>query len=127
MIKRTVTAISALLLSVILCAAGFYVLNRTCNSLTQPLEELSKYAEQHDSENARKQTEKVLEMWEKSHGKIEALTRHAETDELEKIIKSLSVFVRQNDMERLEEAAQSGINRLEHIVKKELPVLSNIF
>lgn len=125
--KRTVFAITAILSSVLICIFGFIVLKKSCETLISPLKEIAEYARNDDIETAKKKTDEMILIWEETHGKIEALTHHSETDELEEIVKSLPVYASQSDMERLEEKSEIAINRLEHIRENELPKLSNIF
>lgn len=125
--KRTVLAIGALLLSVIICFAGFMILKSTCNKVTDALDKVSQSAAEENLEEAKKRTQEAVQLWENIHGRIEALTKHAETDELEETIKSLTVYAEQGNMERLYEKSEIAKNRLEHIIKNELPSFSNIF
>lgn len=125
--KRTIIAVASLLLSLIICFAGYFTLKKTCNDLEKSITEISFSAQSNDIESAKKKTEETLILWEETHGRIEALTPHSEIDELEEIVKSLPVYARQGDMERLEEKSEIAINRLEHIIKNETPSFSNIF
>mgnify|MGYP006332513001 FL=1 len=58
---------------------------------------------------------------------IESFIRHEETDKLEETIKSLPVYARQGNMERLEQQADLAIDELHHLIRSEKPLLSNIF
>lgn len=125
--KRTVFAIVALISAVIICFAGFNIISNTCNEIKDSLKDVSAYAREENISMAQKKTQQSVELWEDIHGKIEAFTPHSETDELEEIIKSLPVFAQQGNMERLEQESEKAIHRLEHIIKNEKPLLSNIF
>lgn len=125
--KRTIFAITALVSAVILCFTGFNIINNTCNKIKNSLNEVSAYARDDNIPIAQKKAQQSVELWEDIHGRIEAFTPHSETDELEEIIKSLPVFARQGNMERLEQESEKAIHRLEHVVKNEKPLLSNIF
>lgn len=125
--KRAVIAAASLALSLAICIASFITLSRTCKSLAPPLREISRYAQQGDSERAYEKAKEFEELWEKKHGRIEALIRHEEIDELEEIIKSLPVLARQGSTKRLEEQAESAVDRLDHIIDNEIPLISNIF
>lgn len=125
--KRTVFAIAALISAVVICFTGFNIINNTCNEIENSLKDVSSYAREENITMAQKKALHSVELWEDIHGKIEAFTPHSETDELEEIIKSLPVFAQQGNMERLEQESEKAIHRLEHIVKNEKPLLSNIF
>lgn len=125
--KRTVFAIAALISAVVICFTGFNIINNTCNEIENSLKDVSAYAKEDNIPMAQKKAHQSVELWEDIHGKIEAFTPHSETDELEEIIKSLPVFAQQGNMERLEQESEKAIHRLEHIVKNEKPLLSNIF
>lgn len=125
--KRWVIAVGCLVLALSICFIGFFSLSRTCKKLSSPLKEISEYAQNGDEKEAVKKADEFLILWEEEHGKIEVLTRHTEVDELEEIVKSLPVLARQGRMERLCEESLSAYNRLDHIVSKEVPLISNIF
>ena len=61
------------------------------------------------------------------HGLIESFIRHEETDKLEETIKSLSLYAKQGNLERLEQQADLAIDELSHLIRSEKPLLSNIF
>lgn len=125
--KRTIFAIVALISAVVISFIGFKIITDTCDTLEKALEEVSYYARNENVETAQKKAEQTVQLWEDIHGRIEALTPHSETDELEEIVKSLPVYARQGNMERLEAQSEIAIKRLHHIIKNEKPLLSNIF
>ena len=124
--KRIFFAIGALLLAIIICTTGYFVLVDTCDKLESTLNEVVFFAEKNDTENALKKAEEVAKQWEDIHGKIEAVVNHAETDELEELIKSLPVYARLGNTERLCEKSEIAINRLHHVIKNEKVLISNI-
>ncbi len=124
--KRLYLALGSLVLAIALSCFGYCVLNDTCEKLKKTLDEVVYYAELGDAETALEKAEFAEKQWEKIHGKIESLINHAETDELEEIIKSLPVYARLGNTERLCEKAEIAINRLEHVVKNEKIMISNI-
>lgn len=125
--KRLILAISSLILAVAICTGGYFLLKSTCETLYNELEKVSDSAVNGSPEEALAAAREAVELWEEIHGRIEGITRHSETDELEEIVKSLPVYAESGNMERLFEKAEIGKNRLEHIVKNEKPLLSNIF
>lgn len=125
--KRGIIAVFCLVSAVALCIAGYITLSKTCRELQPPLKEIAECAAQDNREEAIKKSEEFAEVWENKHGRIEALTPHAEIDELEEIIKSLPTLARQGNMERLHEQSLIAFHRLDHIVKNEKPNYSNIF
>lgn len=125
--KRAIIAAALLIGSLAICFGGYFTLSHTCRLLQPPLKEITAAAQSGDSETALKKAKEFAKIWEKEHGKIEALTQHAETDELEEIIKSLPVLARQGSLERLEEQSETAYNRLDHVINNEKPLLSNIF
>ncbi len=124
--KRIFFAIGALLSAILICAAGYLILVDTCNKLEATLNEVVLFAEKDDIENALKKAEDVAKQWEDIHGRIEAVVNHAETDELEELIKSLPVYARLGNTERLCEKSEIAINRLHHVIKNEKVLISNI-
>ncbi|MBR5202222.1 MAG: DUF4363 family protein [Clostridia bacterium] len=124
--KRIFFAIGALLSAILICTVGYFVLVDTCDKLETTLNEVVYFAENDDTENALKKAQEVADQWEEIHGRIEAVVNHAETDELEEVIKSLPVYARLGDTERLCEKTEIAINRLHHIVKNEKVLISNI-
>ena len=124
--KRIFFAIGALLSAIIICTTGYLVLVDTCDKLESSLNEVVFFAEKNDTENALKKAEEVTKQWEHIHGRIEAVVNHAETDELEELIKSLPVYARLGNTERLCEKSEIAINRLHHLIKNEKVLISNI-
>lgn len=125
--KRTVFAVCSLLATFGICVFGLITLMNTCEEMVFHLEELSAIARNEEIETSIDKSEKVVSLWEEIHGKIEAFVPHEETDELEEIINSLPIYAKQGNMERLEERTEMAIIRLNHIIKNEKPLLSNIF
>lgn len=124
--KRIFFAIGALLSAILICTAGYLILVDTCEKLESTLNEVVFFAERNDTENALKKAEEASQQWEDIHGKIEAVINHAETDELEELIKSLPVYARLGNTERLCEKSEIAINRLHHVIKNEKVLISNI-
>lgn len=124
--KRIFFAIGALLSAILICTAGYLILVDTCEKLESTLNEVVFFAERNDAENALKKAEEASQQWEDIHGRIEAVVNHAETDELEELIKSLPVYARLGNTERLCEKSEIAINRLHHVIKNEKVLISNI-
>lgn len=124
--KRIFFAIGALLSALLICTAGYFILVDTCDKLETTLNEVVFYAEKDDTENALKKAQEAAKQWEDVHGRIEAVVNHAETDELEELIKSLPVYARLGNTERLCEKSEIAINRLHHVIKNEKVLISNI-
>ena len=124
--KRIFFAIGALISAILICTIGNLVLIDTCNKLESTLDEVVYFAENGDEKNALKKAEEATKQWEDIHGRIESLVNHAETDELEELIKSLPVYARLGNTERLCEKSEIAINRLHHVVKNEKVLISNI-
>ncbi len=124
--KRIFFAIGALLSAILICTAGYLILVDTCDKLESTLDQIVVFAEKGDVENSLKKAEEVAKQWEDIHGRIEAVVNHAETDELEELIKSLPVYARLGNTERLCEKSEIAINRLHHVIKNEKVLISNI-
>ena len=124
--KRIFFAIGALISAILICTAGNLILVDTCDKLENTLDEVVFFAEKGDTENALKKAQEAAKQWEDIHGRIEALVNHAETDELEELIKSLPVYARLGNTERLCEKSEIAINRLHHVIKNEKVLISNI-
>lgn len=124
--KRIFFAIGALISAILICTAGYLILVDTCDKLETTLNEVVFYAEKDDTENALKKAQEAAKQWEDVHGRIEAVVNHAETDELEELIKSLPVYARLGNTERLCEKSEIAINRLHQVIKNEKVLISNI-
>lgn len=125
--KRTVFAIVSLLLTCVICVLGLSILVNTCEEMTDHLRQLSSTAKNNEVEQTVEMSEEIVALWEDAHERIEIFIPHGETDELEEIINSLPIYAKQGNMERLEERTEMAIIRLEHLIKNEKPLLSNIF
>lgn len=124
--KRIFFAIGALLSAILICTAGYLILVDTCDKLESTLNEVVYFAENNETEKALEKAKEVAKQWEDIHGRIEAVVNHAETDELEELIKSLPVYARLGNTERLCEKSEIAINRLHHVIKNEKILISNI-
>ena len=125
--KRTVIAISAILGAFLISFTGYFLVNHACNKLENQLWEICNIAQTDDAEKAVEMSKDVESLWEDVHDVIESFIRHEETDKLEEIIKSLSVYAGQGNMERLEQQADMAIDELHHLIRSEKPIISNIF
>ena len=125
--NRSIVAAVSFITAFLICLFGYMTLSETCKTLESALMEIADYAESKDIEAAQEKTEELLILWDDIHGRIEALVQHNETDELEEIVKSLPIYAEEGNMERLKERTEIAVNRLEHIIKNEQPLLSNIF
>ena len=125
--NRGIVAAVSFIAAFLICLFGYMTLSETCKTLESALMEIADYAESKDIEAAQEKTEELLILWDDIHGRIEALVQHNETDELEEIVKSLPIYAEEGNMERLKERTEIAVNRLEHIIKNEQPLLSNIF
>ena len=125
--KRIIIAISALVLAFVISFTGFYLVNKNCKKLENHLWRICTTAQNKDTQKAVEMSEDAVEMWEEIHDTIESFIRHEETDKLEETIKSLPVYARQGNMERLEQQADLAIDELHHLIRNEKPLISNIF
>lgn len=125
--KRIIIAIVAVTLAVAIALVGFFLVKYNCEKLTESLEAICKTARADDVKTAVKESEKAVKLWESVHDLIESFIRHEETDKLEEIVKSLPVYARQGNMERLEQQANLAIDEIEHLLRNEKPLISNIF
>lgn len=124
--KRIIIAIVAVALAVSIAFVGFFIVKYNCEKLTDKLEVVCKTARDDDDKAAVKESEKAVKLWESVHDLIESFIRHEETDKLEEIVKSLPVYARQGNMERLEQQANLAIDEIEHLLRNEKPLISNI-
>ncbi len=124
--KRIFFAAGSLIIAFAICFAGYFILTDTCEKLEASLDEIVFYSENGNAEKSLEKANEIVEQWEDIHGRIEAFVNHSETDELEELIKSLPVYARLGNTERLCEKSEIAINRLQHLVKNEKVMLSNI-
>lgn len=125
--NRIVVSVIVLLLVVGIATFSVMILDASCENLASSLDEIKQTAEDGDSEKAIELTENILDVWEKQEKKIAFLIDHGEIDEIEKIIKSLPIYARQDNMERLEEKSSVAAERVRHIKDKEKVSAENVF
>lgn len=125
--KRIVTAILLLTSSFLICFYGYFSVEKECEKLENILKAIVYETQAENVSQTKKLSSEAVALWEEVHGKIESFIRHEETDRLEEIIKSLPVYARQGNMERLEQQADSGIDEISHLIRSEKPIISNIF
>ena len=125
--KRIVIAIVSILTAFAISFTGFFLVDNACDKLEEKLLEICKTAQEQNIEKAIKLSEDTVSLWEDIHDTIETFIRHEETDNLEELIKSLSVYANQGNMDRLEQQADLAIDELNHLIRNEKPLFSNIF
>lgn len=125
--NRIVVSVLALILVIIISTIGVLSLNSSCKNLAENLDEVKQAAIDRDREKSIELTQKVTEIWEKEEKKVSLLVDHREIDEIEQTIKSLSVYARQDNMEKLEEKSSIAAERVRHIRDKEKLSPENIF
>lgn len=125
--NRMVISVIALVLVVIAATAGLISLNHSCNRLANTLDEIKETAIEKDQDKSIELTKKAVKIWSKEEKIISLLVDHREIDEVEETIKSLPVFARQDDMEKLEEKSSVAAERIRHIKDKEKISAENIF
>lgn len=125
--NRIVISVAALILAIIISTIGVLSLNNSCKNLAENLDEVKQAAIDRDREKSVELTQKVTEIWEKEEKKVSLLVDHREIDEIEQTIKSLSVYARQDNMEKLEEKSSIAAERVRHIRDKEKLSPENIF
>lgn len=125
--KRIIIAISVIALAFAISFMGYYLVNKDCKKLENHLSDICTTAQDKNVEKSIKMSEDAVKMWEDVHDTIESFIRHEETDKLEELIKSLPVYARQSNMERLEQQADLAIDELHHLIRNEKPLISNIF
>lgn len=125
--SRMIISGVALLLVIALATVGVISLNKSCEELATMLDEIQQTAINKDQEKAIELTNKAIKLWSKEEKVISLLVDHREIDEIEQTIKSLSVFARQDDMEKLEEKSSVAAERVRHIRDKEKVSPESVF
>ncbi len=125
--KRIVTAITVIALAFIISFIGYFWVDSSCKKLESHLWDICATAQEKDIDKAVKMSNDAVTLWEDVHDVIESFIRHEETDKLEELIKSLPVYAKQGEMERLEQQADLAIDELHHLIRNEKPLISNIF
>ena len=125
--KRIIISVGAIIMAFVIAFTGYFLVNRASDQLEKQLFEICKVAQQDNTEKAIKMSDDTIVLWEDVHDTIESFIRHEETDKLEETIKSLPVYARQGNMERLEQQADLAIDELNHLIRNEKPLISNIF
>ena len=125
--KRVIIAVGAIFITFAISFTGYFLVDRNCKKLEKALSDICNAAQNGDEEKALQKSENIVILWEDVHGSVESFVRHEETDNLEELIKSLSVYARQGNLERLEQQADLAIHELHHLIRNEKPLISNIF
>ncbi len=125
--KRIVTAVTVIILSFVISFIGYFWVDSSCKKLENHLWDICDLSQEKNVEKAIKMSDDAVTLWEDVHDVIESFIRHEETDKLEEIIKSLPVYAKQGNMERLEQQADLAIDELHHLIRNEKPLISNIF
>ncbi len=125
--KRIIISISAILGAFIISFSGYFLVDNACKKLEKHLFNICTVAQAENIDKAVAMSEDGIVIWEEVHDIIESFIRHEETDNLEELIKSLPVYAKQGNMERLEQQADLAIDELHHLIRNEKPLISNIF
>lgn len=125
--NRLFVAVGIIGLSLAISFIGYFTVKSNCGIIEDQLERVCILAREKKTDEARREAEISVSLWEKQHGKIEAFVPHSVTDNLEEMIKSLPIYAQQNNMERLEQQADMAIDEIHHLLRSEKPLLSNIF
>ena len=125
--KRIIIAISVIVFAFAISFTGYFLVDKACKKLENHLSDICNVAQEKNIEKSVLMSEDAVKMWEDVHDTIESFIRHEETDKLEELIKSLPVYARQGNMERLEQQADLAIDELHHLIRNEKPLISNIF
>ncbi len=125
--KRIIIAVTAIAAALAISFIGYFSVDRACKRLEEHLWDICEVAKAKEIDAAIEKSDDAVVMWEDVHGLIESFIRHEETDKLEELIKSLSIYAQQSNMERLEQQADLAIDELHHLIRSEKPIISNIF
>ena len=125
--KRIIIAVGAIITAFTIAFTGYFSVSRATHQLEKHLLEICKITQENNKEKAIKMSDDAILLWEDVHDTIESFIRHEETDKLEETIKSLPVYAKQGNMERLEQQADLAIDELSHLIRNEKPLISNIF
>ena len=125
--KRIIIAISVIVFAFAISFTGYFLVDKACKELENHLSDICNVAQEKNTEKAIRMSEDAVIMWEGVHDTIESFIRHEETDKLEELIKSLPLYAKQGNMERLEQQADLAIDELSHLIRNEQPLISNIF
>lgn len=125
--KRIITAITVIVLAFAISFTGYSLVDKACKKLENHLSDICVTARNKNIKKSEEMSEDAVTLWEDVHDTIESFIRHEETDKLEELIKSLPVYAQQGNMERLEQQADLAIDELNHLIRNEKPLFSNIF
>ncbi len=125
--KRVIIAILAISFAFVISFSGYFLVENCCKELETGLADICNVAQNNHKEKAVQKSEKIVKTWEDVHGTIESFIRHEETDKLEELIKSLPVYAKQGNMDRLEQQSDLAMDELHHLIRNEKPLFSNIF
>ena len=125
--KRIIIAVAVIIIAFSIAFTGYFLVDKKCKELELNLAKICNISQQNNVKKAIYLSDETVELWEDIHDIIESFIRHEETDKLEETIKSLPVYARQGNLERLEQQADLAIDELHHLIRSEKPLLSNIF
>lgn len=125
--KRLVIAIILFLSACLMCIAGYFILNNTCEQLDEMLETSIECAEKEDGDMLIANAEQLSATWEKYRTVFSVLTQHSHLDSFEQKIRILSYYAQTGDFAQYTQTCREAQNGLLHLIESERVTIGNIF
>lgn len=124
--KRLITAIVFLLLSIAICLTGYALCLSKLNNMNDALGKATYVAKTQDKESTLDCAKNIEKEWEKSSEILYALLLHADINDINKNIKMLTFFAKNEDFEEFEKLCQESIVISNRIITNQKATFENI-
>lgn len=125
--KRFVIALAMLSFALILSGTCFFILNKKIDQLHTQVGQVLALTETDDREALRKETEKLMHLWEKNTGIMHMLLMHRAMEEVELNILILQDQLQDEKPDNFRESCEKVKRQLENLKDSEKLSLRNVF
>lgn len=125
--KRIWIAFALLATVVVSCVWSQVTVRNFCYNLTSGFDDVMKYSEKGDYENAGKSADEIKKQWEKYYARISAFKNHEDLHDLMIDVNMVHSYLQDRDAEKILEVCRDAVIRLEHIKDGEKISFGNIF
>lgn len=124
---RIKISVICLVFVLVFSIVGYVLLNNSCEKLASSLDDVVNAVQANETSNLPNLVDRCIELWYKEERLISLLVDHREIDEIEETLKSLPVFIDQENFDKLQENSYIAAERVRHISSKEKFSIENIF
>lgn len=124
--NRIYIAIIIAVILVLLCFAGYIYIKYSTNEMIIAAKQANNAAHLDNIENAKQKVYELEQKWKKHENILSTYIRHTELDELGLIISSLAPLLENGNMSMFYSECKKCINKLDSLLKSEIPSYSNL-